>query len=153
MKILLLSYFHYGHRMSTGRNSYTPFYNWGILGGSCTPPVVHRVDFTAFFARQTLGSKNLFGCEGCKIQNKIRGQKVYITHTNNKMSCRRPTPQRLCPLSPMQRPPHPQIIEPSLPMGKQHARGIGIALAAAGSFVWVNKFNASKIELWKGGWP
>jgi hypothetical protein len=38
-------------------------------------------------------------------------------------------------------------------MGKQHARGIGIALAAAGSFVWVNKFNASKIELWKGGWP
>jgi hypothetical protein len=31
-------------------------------------------------------------------------------------------------------------------MGPQHARGVRIALAAAGSFVWVNKFNARVME-------
>jgi hypothetical protein len=34
-----------------------------------------------------------------------------------------------------------------LPTGPQHAHGVGITLADAGSFIWVNKFNASKIEL------
>ena len=38
-------------------------------------------------------------------------------------------------------------------MGPHHAHIVGIALAAAGSFVWVNKFNAPKTESWKGGWP
>ena len=38
-------------------------------------------------------------------------------------------------------------------MGPHHAHVVGIALAAAGSFVWVNKFNAPKKESWKGGWP
>ena len=44
-------------------------------------------------------------------------------------------------------------LEPEAKNTHTHARVVGIALAAAGSFVWVNEFNAPKIESWKGGWP
>ncbi len=67
--------------------------------------------------------------------------------------------QRLFPvlLLPTQRPPCPQIIELLLPMGPQHACGVGVTLATAVSFIWVNKFNASKNRVMGGGlalrWP
>ena len=36
-------------------------------------------------------------------------------------------------------------------MGLQHAHGIKDAFAAAGSFKWVNKFNALKNRVMEGG--
>ena len=63
--------------MSTGRNSDTPFYNWGILGGSCTPPVVHRVVFTAFLLGKLRGAKICSAVRGAKYITKF-GAKKYI---------------------------------------------------------------------------
>jgi hypothetical protein len=67
------------------------------------------------------------------------------------MSHHRPTPQRPYPVSPTQRPTCPQIIEPSLPMCLQHVPSVKVAIAAAGSMVWENKFNASKTRVMGGG--
>ena len=107
--------------------------------------------YDLFLLGKVRGLKICTTMSGAKYRTKF-GAKKHTTHNNTKMSRHRPTPQRLFPVSPTQRPPCPQIIEPSLPMGPQHAHGVGVALAAAGgSFVWVNKFSASKNRVMGGG--
>ena len=88
-----------------------------------------------------------------QVGTKFRVKQAYTTHntqhtkhTNrHQVSCRPPTPQRLCPPLRTQHPLRPQIIAPQLSMGPYQACGIGIALTLTCSSVWVwtNKFNAS----------
>ena len=67
------------------------------------------------------------------------------------MSRLRPILQKLCPLSPWVGEWWPQIIAPRYTMGPLQAGSIRIALAAVDSFVWANKFNASKNRVMGGG--
>ncbi len=128
----------------------TPCKNWGIWGKLCAPSTTQGRLYDLFLLGKVRGLKICTTMRGAKYRTKF-GAKKHTTHNNTKMSSHRPTPQRLFPVSLMQCPPCPQIIEPLLLIGPQHAHGVGVDLAAAGSFVWVNKFSASKNRVMGGG--
>ena len=110
-------------------------YIWLTLGGACRPPSPvpstvrgnddddrHHVGPKRSMPSITLNLETILG-EGVhrvpsprKILNKISwGQKAHAQQHQDEPP---PSyPQRLCLLSPTQRPPRPRIIEPSLPMG------------------------------------
>jgi hypothetical protein len=67
------------------------------------------------------------------------------------MSRRRHNPQQLCPLSSWVGQQWAQILASWFAMGLLQAGGNRIALAAVGSFVWANEFNASKNRVMGGG--
>jgi hypothetical protein len=72
------------------------------------------------------------------------------THTQHKHNTQKQDeplpsyPQRLCPISPWQHLPWPQIMVPRLPTSLLQAPGGGFALAAAGSLGWAAKLRCIK---------